>query len=90
VVTAARAYFDGLQIPVWSGQISQRAGFQSTLAAGASAAEIGPATAAGVPVANVAGWYNTPVTVSLNATDAIEKVDGVWESLLAKALGPAT
>ena len=24
------------------------------------------------------------------ATDAIEKVDGVWESLLARALGPAT
>lgn len=24
------------------------------------------------------------------ATEAIEKVDGVWESLLARALGPAT
>ena len=42
LVAQSRAYFDGLQIPVWAGQISQRAGFQSTLAAGASAAEIGP------------------------------------------------
>ncbi len=49
----SRAYFEGLQIPVWAGQISQRAGFQSTLAAGASAAEIGPATAAGVEIAKL-------------------------------------
>jgi len=53
LVAASRAYFDGLQIPVWSGQISQRAGFQSTLAAGASAAEIGPATAAGLEIAKL-------------------------------------
>ena len=53
LVAASRAYFDGLHIPVWSGQISQRAGFQSTLAAGASAAEIGPATAAGLEIAKL-------------------------------------
>ena len=53
LVAQSRAYFDGLQIPVWSGQISQRAGFQSTLAAGASAAEIGPATAAGMEIARL-------------------------------------
>ena len=53
LVAQSRAYFDGLQIPVWSGQISQRAGFQSTLAAGASAAEIGPATAAGAEIAGL-------------------------------------
>ena len=53
LVTASRAYFEGLQIPVWSGQISQRAGFQSTLAAGASAAEIGPQTAAGMEIAKL-------------------------------------
>jgi chromosome partitioning protein len=53
LVAASRAYFEGRQIPVWSGQISQRAGFQSTLAAGASAAEIGPATAAGVEIAKL-------------------------------------
>jgi chromosome partitioning protein len=53
LVAASRAYFEALQIPVWSGQISQRAGFQSTLAAGASAAEIGPMTAAGVEIAKL-------------------------------------
>jgi chromosome partitioning protein len=51
LVAQSRAYLEGLQIPVWGGQVSQRAGFQSTLAAGASAAEIGPNTAAGVEVA---------------------------------------
>ena len=53
LVAQSRAYFDGLHIPVWAGQISQRAGFQSTLAAGASAAEIGPNTAAGVEIAKL-------------------------------------
>jgi chromosome partitioning protein len=53
LVAQSRAYLDGLGIPVWSGQISQRAGFQSTLAAGASAAEIGPQTAAGAEIANL-------------------------------------
>jgi chromosome partitioning protein len=53
LVAQSRAYLDAHQIPVWSGQISQRAGFQSTLAAGASAAEIGPNTAAGVEVARL-------------------------------------
>ena len=53
LVAQSRAYLDARQIPVWSGQISQRAGFQSTLAAGASAAEIGPATAAGVEIAGL-------------------------------------
>jgi chromosome partitioning protein len=53
LVTQSRAYFGERAIPVWAGQISQRAGFQSTLAAGASAAEIGPATAAGVEIASL-------------------------------------
>jgi chromosome partitioning protein len=39
-VTMSRAQFDELAIPVWSGQISQRAGFLVSLAAGASAGEI--------------------------------------------------
>ena len=55
LVAHSRAYLDAHQIPVWSGQISQRAGFQSTLAAGASAAEIGPNTAAGVEIAGL--WH---------------------------------
>jgi chromosome partitioning protein len=55
LVAQSRAYFDERKIPVWAGQISQRAGFQSTLAAGASAAEIGPNTAAGVEIAGL--WH---------------------------------
>jgi chromosome partitioning protein len=51
LVTQSRAYLAALQIPVWAGQISQRAGFQSTLAAGASAAEMGRTRQAGVEVA---------------------------------------
>jgi chromosome partitioning protein len=53
LVAQSRSYLEAQQIPVWSGQISQRAGFQSTLAAGASAAEIGPNTAAGIEVAKL-------------------------------------
>jgi chromosome partitioning protein len=53
VVTASRAELEALRIPVWSGQISHRAGFQSTLAAGASAAEIGPNTAAATEIAGL-------------------------------------
>jgi hypothetical protein len=53
LVAQSRAYFEERQIPVWAGQISQRAGFQSTLAVGASAAEIGPNTAAGVEIAGL-------------------------------------
>jgi chromosome partitioning protein len=38
-VALARAEFDRLAIPVWSGQISQRTAFLNSLAAGASAGE---------------------------------------------------
>jgi chromosome partitioning protein len=40
VVAQARAEFGRLSVPVWPGQISQRAAFLSSLAAGASAGEI--------------------------------------------------
>jgi len=68
LVAQSRAYLDALQIPVWSGQISQRAGFQSTLAAGASAAEIGPNTAAGIEVAKL--W--SAVERSIEAINAAQ------------------
>ena len=55
IVAQARAEFQALQIPVWAGQVSQRAGLQSTLAAGASATEIGPNTAAGQEIAALWG-----------------------------------
>ena len=51
IVAQSRAELESLGIPVWAGQVSQRAGFQTTLAAGASAAEIGPQTAAAAEIA---------------------------------------
>src|SRR5262249_5809253 len=51
IVAQARAASEALGIPVWAGQVGQRAGLQSTLAAGASASEIGPNTAAGQEIA---------------------------------------
>ena len=38
-VALSRAQFERLSVPVWSGQISQRAAFLGSLAAGASAGE---------------------------------------------------
>ena len=55
IVAQSRAELNALQIPLWAGQVSQRAGFQSTLAAGASATEIGPQTAA---ASEIAGLWN--------------------------------
>jgi chromosome partitioning protein len=40
VVALSRAQFERLSVPVWSGQISQRAAFLDSLAAGGSAGEI--------------------------------------------------
>ena len=52
-VAQSRAFFDKLGIPVWSGQISQRAGYVLTLAAGASIGEVAPESAAGVEIATL-------------------------------------
>ena len=52
-VTMSRAQFDALAIPVWSGQISQRAGFLVSLAAGASAGEIDGDTACKTEIARL-------------------------------------
>jgi chromosome partitioning protein len=52
-VVQSRAYFDKLGIPVWSGQISQRAGYVLTLAAGSSIGEVAPESAAGVEIAGL-------------------------------------
>jgi cellulose biosynthesis protein BcsQ len=46
IVVQARAFLDQREIPVWHGQISQRAGFSLTLGAGASATELAPENAA--------------------------------------------
>ncbi len=41
-VVQSRAFFDKLNIPVWSGQVSQRTGYVLTLAAGSSIGEVAP------------------------------------------------
>jgi len=45
-VVQSREFFDKFAIPVWSGQISQRAGYVITLAAGGSVGEIAPESTA--------------------------------------------
>lgn len=72
LVAQSRAELDALGIPLWAGQISQRAGFQSTLAAGASATEIGPHTAAGVEVAALWG----AIARSIDAINAAQFAPG--------------
>ena len=83
LVTQSRGYLDALQIPVWGGQISQRAGFQSTLAAGASAAEIGPNTAAGAEIAGLWG----AVARSLEAIKAAQFTPGEAANGDVKVMG---
>src|SRR5882672_6579008 len=51
VLAQSRAFLNKHEIPVWSGQISQRAGFALTLAAGASACEQAPETAGAAEIA---------------------------------------
>jgi chromosome partitioning protein len=53
ILAQSRAFLDKLQIPVWAGQISQRAAFAITLAAGASVCELTPDTAAAAEVAGL-------------------------------------
>jgi chromosome partitioning protein len=50
VLAQSRAFLGKHEIPVWSGQISQRAGFALSLAAGASACELAPETAAAAEI----------------------------------------
>jgi len=52
-VAASRLKLEALGIPVWSGQISQRAGYMASLAAGFSAGEVAPDSAAGQEVARL-------------------------------------
>ncbi len=52
-VASSRAEFDRLSIPVWSGQVSQRAALSASLAAGASAAELQGDPAARIEIAGL-------------------------------------
>jgi chromosome partitioning protein len=85
LVAQSRSYLDGLGIPVWAGQISQRAGFQSTLAAGASAAEIGPQTAAATEIAAL--WQ--AVARSIEAINAAAFAPGDAANEGTKPMGEA-
>ena len=52
-VATSRAELDKLAVPVWAGQISHRAGYTATLAAGVSVGELGAETAAGTEMARL-------------------------------------
>src|SRR5262249_23061048 len=52
-VAQSRAYLDHYGIPVWSGQISQRAGLVLSLAGGASAGEVGGESSAADEIARL-------------------------------------
>jgi chromosome partitioning protein len=73
VLAQSRAFLDKHQIPVWSGQITQRAGFALTLAAGASACETAPDTAAAAEIAGL--WSAIERSVeAINAAHAAARV----------------
>jgi chromosome partitioning protein len=65
-VVASRTYLDSQAIPVWSGQISQRASFGVTLAAGASSGEADSRSLAAAEIARL--W--TAVERSVAAVNA--------------------
>jgi chromosome partitioning protein len=73
VVAAARAFLDAHAIPIWWGQVSQRAGYSLTLAAGASASELAADNAAAA--AEIAGlWTSIEKSVAaINAAHAAAK-----------------
>jgi chromosome partitioning protein len=66
VVTQARTHLDALGIPVWAGQISQRAGYALTLSAGASAIEAEPNSSAAGEIGRL--W--TAISRSVDAVNA--------------------
>jgi chromosome partitioning protein len=65
-VAQSRAYFDREGVPVFAGQISHRAAFSMTLAAGASAGEAEPSSLAAAEIAKL--W--TAVERSVDAINA--------------------
>ena len=70
-VAQSRAYLDKLAIPLWAGQITQRAGFSLSLAAGASAEEIDPQSAAAGEIARL--W--SAIARSVEAINAAQAGD---------------
>jgi chromosome partitioning protein len=81
-VAQSRAYLDKHGIPVWSGQISQRAGFVLSLAAGISAGEGGGDAAAASEVSRL--W-----TAIARSIDVINQAHGVGSATHAAVSGAA-
>ncbi len=69
VVTQARAHLDALGIPVWAGQISQRAAYALTLADGGSASEDEPHSTAASEISRL--W--SAVSRSVEAVNAAQQ-----------------
>ncbi len=74
VVAHSRAFLDKHDIPVWHGQISQRTAYALTLAAGASACELAPDSAAAAEVAGL--WSAVERSVeAINAAHAAARIE---------------
>jgi chromosome partitioning protein len=74
VVAHSRAFLDEHDIPVWHGQISQRTAYALTLAAGASACELAPDSAAAAEVAGL--WSAVERSVeAINAAHAAARIE---------------
>jgi chromosome partitioning protein len=71
-VTQSRAELDRLAVPVWSGQISHRAGFIVSLAAGTSAGEMYLQSAAGQEIARL--W--SAIERSVEAINRVQPAAG--------------
>jgi chromosome partitioning protein len=67
VVTSARAFLESHGVPVWWGQVTQRAGYSLTLAAGASASELAEENTAAA--AEISGLW-TSIAKSIAAINA--------------------
>jgi chromosome partitioning protein len=76
VVASARAFLENHGVPVWWGQITQRAGYSLTLAAGGSASELAAENEAAA--AEISGlWSSIARSVAaINAAHAAAKQNG--------------
>jgi chromosome partitioning protein len=74
VVAHSRAFLDEHDIPVWHGQISQRTAYALTLAAGASACELAPDSAAAAEVAGLLSAIERSVD-AINAAHAAARIE---------------
>ena len=73
-VAASRAKLEQLGIPVWSGQISQRAGYVASLAAGFSVGEVAPESAAGQEIARLWSAVERSVAAIHGAQDGAREM----------------